>query len=546
MRNIIRKILLTEGRKEDARNKYKLVPNEIYQIFVDKDPSGNHKYIDWLMKKADDIDYGADDNRWEYNKQSYIDTTNELMDYVTYFHNNKHKYDENDINQFRNFNHLRTQTKVAKEKVSKSELKKDVKKIYDDGKFMIIIPKSHQASCIYGAGTRWCTTSKDSSHYFEKYKNEGELYYIIGYKAMSQKIAVFISHDGDIQIYNENDDRIEHILGDYLGYEDGVNIGEAIYKHSRESKILFYFLGAEGMIKRNEKMGLPPYHGFDDEHIVKQAAFGNIAQDSEVVINTLNSVYGDVNVDGNGDIFIKKSWCELGNMVNRRQKDIFEALFCDGDLWEYFESQYYYDWDVIWDYHMDDRSINVIREHLINNYKGDTIEMSEYYYDEPFVDWIEEDGVGDYHFVLTESRIKNMTEDTLKLLVEGGDELEDLKIDIGSSYSDAENMAYQDTVYDLFKKGIIDLLGDVVEYVEDDKGYRTGEVIFNVTHTFWEASSDMLTEIDDNENFFTDWPNLYDIILEWVAMYKDQVEFRWPDYVEVSKNHFYESLTQRV
>ena len=40
-------------------------------------------------------------------------------------------------------------------------------------------PKTHTASCYYGAGTKWCTATKDSDSHFSTYKGNGELYYII-------------------------------------------------------------------------------------------------------------------------------------------------------------------------------------------------------------------------------------------------------------------------------------------------------------------------------------------------------------------------------
>ena len=42
--------LLTEGRKEDARAKYPDVPESDFNYFVENDPSGNQKYLEWLLK----------------------------------------------------------------------------------------------------------------------------------------------------------------------------------------------------------------------------------------------------------------------------------------------------------------------------------------------------------------------------------------------------------------------------------------------------------------------------------------------------------------
>ena len=43
------------------------------------------------------------------------------------------------------------------------------KKLYEDQKYLIVQPMTHQASCVYGAETRWCVASRDSSKYFDDY-----------------------------------------------------------------------------------------------------------------------------------------------------------------------------------------------------------------------------------------------------------------------------------------------------------------------------------------------------------------------------------------
>ena len=57
------------------------------------------------------------------------------------------------------------QIMVQKEK----EVKNESDRIYEDDRFLIVQPYSHGASCYYGAGTKWCTTTKDDTRYFDKY-----------------------------------------------------------------------------------------------------------------------------------------------------------------------------------------------------------------------------------------------------------------------------------------------------------------------------------------------------------------------------------------
>lgn len=65
-------------------------------------------------------------------------------------------------------------------------------KLYEDDKFLLVIPYTHEASCKYGAGTKWCTTGRDDkgSDWFEKHNKVGALgYLIIKDKELSDKVG---------------------------------------------------------------------------------------------------------------------------------------------------------------------------------------------------------------------------------------------------------------------------------------------------------------------------------------------------------------------
>jgi len=67
----------------------------------------------------------------------------------------------------------------------------EYKKLYEDNNFLLVIPFTHDASCKYGAGTKWCTTGRDDkgSEWFNKHNNVGSLgYLIIKNKELSDKL----------------------------------------------------------------------------------------------------------------------------------------------------------------------------------------------------------------------------------------------------------------------------------------------------------------------------------------------------------------------
>ena len=68
--------------------------------------------------------------------------------------------------------------KSAGQKLSKSEEKKlGAEKIYNDSKYLVIVPKNFKSSCYYGYGTKWCTTSSES--HLMRETGRAVLYYVI-------------------------------------------------------------------------------------------------------------------------------------------------------------------------------------------------------------------------------------------------------------------------------------------------------------------------------------------------------------------------------
>lgn len=55
----------------------------------------------------------------------------------------------------------------------------EYEKWYEDNAWLVVIPKTHRASCKYGANTRWCTTYRDDTSYYDQYSKDGPLIIII-------------------------------------------------------------------------------------------------------------------------------------------------------------------------------------------------------------------------------------------------------------------------------------------------------------------------------------------------------------------------------
>jgi hypothetical protein len=88
----------------------------------------------------------------------------------------KDKILNNKIKSLEDLNQLRTVSKSSSEKTKKES---GVNKLFENNHFLIIEPKTQDASCLYGAGTKWCTAAAEGNR-FDDYTGPGnKLIYII-------------------------------------------------------------------------------------------------------------------------------------------------------------------------------------------------------------------------------------------------------------------------------------------------------------------------------------------------------------------------------
>lgn len=74
---------------------------------------------------------------------------------------------------------------------TKGELSKDINStyvdsteyLYEDDDWLIVSPKSYEASCYWGKDTQWCTATRSSRAYYDSYTEQGKLYININKKS---------------------------------------------------------------------------------------------------------------------------------------------------------------------------------------------------------------------------------------------------------------------------------------------------------------------------------------------------------------------------
>lgn len=149
------KNLIVESRLTDFEQKYnKIIPKTIKQKLIDGDPSGNHKYIDWMGKM------------FLLDKE----TLDQIIESVKKFHSLLPYIPNRDINQYNNLKEINQTISVAYEKhLEKVREGRDYKKLYESPNYLIVQPLTHPGSCKYGAGSKWCTTTRDDDTHFKSY-----------------------------------------------------------------------------------------------------------------------------------------------------------------------------------------------------------------------------------------------------------------------------------------------------------------------------------------------------------------------------------------
>lgn len=242
MKIILENILkvLLENRIEDAKKK--LNP-EIVDYFVENDPSGNNKYLDWLVKAMSHKptiqsinDILGDGRRGVDNVKEFLITLvkkfHELLPYMVYVENGQ-RVGTTDLYQYKftdseMIHYLGNDLTNAKERKEEKDKQKDAKKnsdkIYEDNNWLVVRPNNWESSCVYGAGTKWCTTSKESSSHFKRETDRNFLIYVINknkdssddhYKVAWQipytkKVSKYVtSTPGNPSVWTLNTDKIK-------------------------------------------------------------------------------------------------------------------------------------------------------------------------------------------------------------------------------------------------------------------------------------------------------------------------------------------------
>jgi hypothetical protein len=329
-------VIIIEGRKEDVAKRLKQ-RFEYDGSFIDRmlsvDPT-RYKYVDYIGKQLEKIIPQLAGQRGGLNITQQDAIKDILSMVIPWFHNNVNRITEDDIwkaetifrerngivpniegiaksfkdiTQYENPEFIRTLIEIVDskktEREKERELKSQAEKLYEDDDVLVIRPKSHAASCYYGANTKWCTTTTGNSGYFEKYIRAGLLYYFIN-KKENVKMALYKNtEDKKFEVYDAQDNSVslEKLRKSFPNQndliDDLIGVGEFI-KSLREfsrGKIDYRELedsdDAILKVKPSDPLGQSTI-GIDFDEDNKFFKTLDVSEDDQWFLSAINSSYG--------------------------------------------------------------------------------------------------------------------------------------------------------------------------------------------------------------------------------------------------------------
>jgi hypothetical protein len=180
----LRKAELEGGTADDWEPGY----NEIWpEDYTDLGKGDDNQSADYVTDRATE-DWNIDDAEFDLDKigtqSSFkLEDAEQIRDALENFERIKPQLpaNERDIGRFKGFyrfedfvDEAMDSNYAAPETDNETLKRSDVEVLYNGPLGTVTIPKSHEASCKLGSGTKWCTTGKDS-YFYDSYSSQGDL-----------------------------------------------------------------------------------------------------------------------------------------------------------------------------------------------------------------------------------------------------------------------------------------------------------------------------------------------------------------------------------
>jgi len=273
--------ILLESRLKTVMAKYPEVSEEIVKSMSENDPSGNNKYLNWMVSK---VQKGHDEtgiiNAVKiYHEKLNLANANNLKEFAEEHGDDVSNIElivnkPKDINSF-NLPDLSIFTQFLNNLVSKRKelevLKSEADRIYEDKELLVVSPRTHRSSCHYGKHSAWCVATANTGH-FANYTKNGTLYFFVSKidKPYNQywkdkdngqppyKTALLLRDNGEISWWSKGDSNYtDGWVGDPLLPFLTPEIGQRVLAHNkmaietRKQREIERVLLAPGFYKRS-------------------------------------------------------------------------------------------------------------------------------------------------------------------------------------------------------------------------------------------------------------------------------------------------------
>lgn len=226
-------------RKRNLKEQHKNLEFHLVDFINKFDPTDTGKYTTFLTKMVQDrleeeSKYRHNENRLipieEYESRFKFPRGNNHLENLIFGylidslgkenvevlysfekHTKENRILNKDISAYSNWEQIRKEVSLADLKQNQKLLEKEVQKVVDNDEWLVIRPLTFESSLTYGAGTKWCTASRQNKDYFYRYSRNGVLCYAIS-KIDGEKFGLYYDIENtEFSIWNAPDRRIDSV-----------------------------------------------------------------------------------------------------------------------------------------------------------------------------------------------------------------------------------------------------------------------------------------------------------------------------------------------
>ena len=198
---------------------YSKIPQDIFNQIISADPTYNSNKPDKMGK------YGKWLLQLYINRRLKIEDLYKATNYLKCFIEYYNVIQDKDINKIKSLQELYDIVRpyldgnVATSKSDEvRKIKEGAEKVYEDERWLVIVPHTKEASCYYGKGTQWCTAADKSNNMFDQYNDDGPLY--INIDKLNNRKYQF--HFETNSFMDENDNEIDGPIAKTCELSDGL------------------------------------------------------------------------------------------------------------------------------------------------------------------------------------------------------------------------------------------------------------------------------------------------------------------------------------